>query len=36
MRIVSEINNKQEFEDMKIVMEIFILNDRIRELAEMA
>ena len=36
MRIVSEIKNKQELEDMKIVMEIFIVNDRIRELAEMA
>jgi len=36
MRIVTEIKNKQELEDMKIVMEIFIVNDRIRELAEMA
>ena len=36
MRIVSEIKNKQELEDMKLVMEIFIVNHRIRELAEMA
>jgi hypothetical protein len=36
MRIVTEINNKQELEDMKIVMEIFIVNNRVRELAEMA
>jgi hypothetical protein len=36
MRIVSEINNKQELEDMKIVMEIFVVNNRIRQLAEMA
>jgi hypothetical protein len=36
MRIVSEIKNKQEFEDMKLVMEIFVVNHRIRELLEMA
>lgn len=36
MRIVSEINNKQELEDMKIVMEIFVVNNRIKQLAEMA
>jgi hypothetical protein len=36
MRIVSEIKNKQELEDMKLVMEIFIVNNRVRELAEMA
>ena len=36
MRIVSEIHNKQEFEDMKLVMEIFVVNDRIKQLAEMA
>jgi hypothetical protein len=36
MRIVSEIKNKQELDDMKLIMEIFIVNNRIRELAEMA
>jgi len=36
MRIVSEINNKQELEEMKIVMEIFVVNNRIKQLAEMA
>ncbi len=36
MRIVSEINNKQELEEMKIVMEIFVVNNRIKQLVEMA
>jgi hypothetical protein len=36
MRIISEINNKQELEDMKIVMEIFVVNNRVKQLAEMA
>jgi len=36
MRIVSEINNKQELEDMKLIMEIFVVNNRIRQLAEEA
>ncbi len=36
MRIVSEINNKQELEEMKVVMEIFVVNNRIKQLAEMA
>jgi len=36
MKIVSEIKNKQELEDMKMVMEIFVVNNRIKQLAEMA
>ena len=36
MRIVSEINNKQELEDMKLILEIFVVNNRIRQLAEEA
>ena len=36
MRIVSEIKNKQELEEMKVVMEIFVVNNRIKQLAEMA
>jgi len=36
MRIVSEINTKQELEDMKVIMEIFVVNNRIKQLAEIA
>ncbi len=36
MKIVSEIKNQQEFEEMKMVLKIFIVNDRIKQLAEMA
>ena len=33
MNIVSEIRTKQEYDDLKSVMEIFIVNNRVRELA---
>ncbi len=33
MLLVTEINNKQEFDDMKEIMEIFAVNNRIKELA---
>jgi hypothetical protein len=36
MKIVSEIKNKQEFEEMKLILEIFIVNNRVKQLAEMA
>ncbi len=36
MKIVSEVKNQQELDELKIVMEIFIINDRIRELARIA
>jgi len=34
MRIVSELTNKKEFEDMKYIMEIFIVNTKIKQLAQ--
>jgi len=36
MRIVSEIRTPQEFDEMKSVMEIFIVNHRIKQIAENA
>jgi len=33
MNVVSEIRTQQEFDDLKSVMEIFIVNNRVRELA---
>ncbi len=36
MRVVSEINTKKELEEMKVVMEIFVVNNRIKQLAETA
>ena len=36
MRVVSDINTKQELEEMKVVMEIFVVNDRIKQLIDMA
>ena len=33
MMLVTEITSKQEFEDMKEIMEIFAVRGRIRELA---
>ena len=33
MRIVSEVKTQQELNEMKSVMEIFIVNTRIRQLA---
>jgi len=36
MKIVSEVRTQQELNEMKAVMEIFIVNTRIRQLAEMA
>jgi len=35
MKIVSEVTTQQELNEMKSVMEIFIVNTRIRQLAEM-
>lgn len=34
MRIVSEINSRQELDELKSIMEIYIVNNRIRELAK--
>jgi len=34
MKIVSEIRSRQELDDMKMIMEIFVVNTRIRQLAE--
>jgi len=34
MKIVSEVKSRQELDDMKMIMEIFVVNTRIRQLAE--
>lgn len=36
MRIVSEVSTQQELSEMKSVMEIFVVNIRIKQLAGMA
>lgn len=36
MKIVSEINTHAELDELKSVMEIFIVNQRIKQLAEMS
>jgi len=33
MRIVSDLKSKQELKEMKSVMEIFVVNTRIKQLA---
>ena len=33
MMLVTDVSSKEEFEDMKDVMEIFVVHDRIRQLA---
>ena len=36
MKIVSEVTTQQELNEIKSVMEIFVVNIRIKQLAEMA
>ena len=36
MKIVSEVRSQQELNDMKTIMEIFVVNTRIRQLVENA
>jgi len=36
MKIVSEVRTRQEFDEIKSVMEIFVVSNRIKELAELA
>jgi hypothetical protein len=36
MKIVSQIATQQEFDEMKTVMEIFIVSNRIKQLAGLA
>jgi len=36
MRLVSEVRTQQELDEMKSIMEIFVVNNRIKQLAEMA
>ena len=36
MKIVSEVRTQQEFDEMKSVMEIFVVSNRIKQLAGMA
>lgn len=33
MKIVSEIGTRQEFDELKSVMEVFVVNHRIKQLA---
>jgi len=35
MKVASEIRTRQELDELKAVMEIFIVNNRIRELARL-
>jgi len=34
MRLVTDVRTQKEFEDMKSIMEIFIVNGRVRQLAQ--
>ena len=34
MKIVSEVNTRQEFDELKAVMEVFVVNHRIKQLAD--
>jgi hypothetical protein len=36
MKIVSEVKSEKEFNEMKSIMEIFVVNHRIRQLALLA
>jgi len=36
MKIVSEVKTKQELDEMKSVMEIFLVNTRIKQLGSLA
>ncbi len=36
MKIISEVNNQQDFNELKSTMEVFIVTTRIKQLAEMA
>jgi len=36
MKVVSEISTRQELDDLKSTMEIFIVSNRIKELAQMS
>jgi len=36
MKIVSQVTTQQEFDEMKTVMEIFIVSNRIKQLAGLA
>lgn len=36
MMIASEINTRQELDEMKSIMEVFVVNHRIRELAQIS
>ena len=36
MKIISEVRTQQELDEMKTVMEIFVVSNRIKQLAENA
>ncbi len=36
MKIVSQVTTQQEFDEMKTVMEIFIVSNRVKQLAGLA
>ena len=33
MRLVTDINTRQELEDMKSIMEVFVISNRIKQIA---
>jgi hypothetical protein len=36
LKIVSQIQTQQEFDEMKSIMEVFVVNNRIREIVQHA
>ena len=34
MKIVSEVSNRQELDELKLIMEVFVVNHRIKKLAD--
>lgn len=36
MKIISQIQTRQELDEMKSIMEVFVVNNRIHELARIA
>lgn len=36
MKIVSEVRTQQDLDELKVVMELFVVNNRIKELAKSA
>jgi len=36
MKIVSEVKNQQELDELKMIMEIYVVSNRIKEIAQNA